>query len=170
LELKETWSFGFAQLISGIRRAQWELEKTFAGRDVPIDSRTGGLGLKGGSSRSVRMKIQLKRAYEPPSNTDGCRILVDRIWPRGVRKEEARIDLWLKDLAPSTVLRKWFAHDSGKWKEFKKRYFAELDGQASAVEELIRKANQGVVTFVYGAKEPRYNNAVALKEYLEILK
>jgi uncharacterized protein YeaO (DUF488 family) len=112
------------------------------------------------------MKIHLKRAYDSPSGSDGCRILVDRIWPRGVRKEEARIDLWIKDAAPSTVLRKWFAHDPVKWKEFKKRYFAELDNQASAVAELLKQANHGVVTLVYGAKDPKHNNAVALKEYL----
>ena|SRR6266550_1845437 len=112
------------------------------------------------------MKIQLKRAYDSPSNSDGCRILVDRIWPRGVRKEDAQIDLWLKNAAPSTVLRKWFAHDPGKWQEFKKRYFAELDNQASAVAVVLKEAGQGVVTFVYGAKDPKHNNAVALKEYL----
>ena len=142
--------------------------------DVPFDLRrfdfrcclAGSQHVARPTGLQVFMKIQLKRAYDPPSNSDGYRILVDRIWPRGVRKEDARVDLWLKDAAPSTVLRKWFAHDPLKWKEFKKRYFAELENQPSPVEELIKRANQGVVTLVYGAKDPNYNNAVALKEYI----
>jgi uncharacterized protein YeaO (DUF488 family) len=113
------------------------------------------------------MKIQLKRAYDPASNDDGWRVLVDRIWPRGIRKEGARIDLWLKEVAPSTALRKWFGHDPTKWREFKKRYFAELADNAPVVEELVKQAKRGLVTLVYGAKDKTHNNALALKEYLE---
>jgi uncharacterized protein YeaO (DUF488 family) len=114
------------------------------------------------------MKIKLKRVYDAPSKSDGCRILIDRIWPRGIRKEKARIDIWLKEAAPSTALRKWFDHDPAKWQEFKKRYFPELDDLGSVVEELLKQANEGVVTLVYGARDPRNNNAVALEEYLAL--
>jgi uncharacterized protein YeaO (DUF488 family) len=113
------------------------------------------------------MRIQLKRAYDAPLSSDGCRILVDRLWPRGVRKKEARIDLWLKEAAPSAVLRKWFNHDPVKWNEFKKRYFAELDNQPSAITELLRQKDRGAVTLIYGARDSEHNNAVALKEYLK---
>jgi uncharacterized protein YeaO (DUF488 family) len=112
------------------------------------------------------MTIQIKRAYDPPSNDDGCRVLVDRVWPRAVRKERAHIDKWLKDVAPSTALRKWFGHDPAKWKEFEKRYFAELDDRTPLVDELFKLANQGPVTFIYGAKDETHNNAVALKNYI----
>jgi uncharacterized protein YeaO (DUF488 family) len=89
------------------------------------------------------MELKLKRAYEPPSKDDGCRILVDRLWPRGLRKGEARIDCWLKEIAPSTALRKWFGHDPGRWEEFQRRYFAELDGRAPVVEELRQRTQAG---------------------------
>ena len=113
------------------------------------------------------MRIQLKRAYDAPLSSDGCRILVDRLWPRGVRKKEVRIDLWLKEAAPSAVLRKWFNHDPVKWNEFKKRYFAELDNQPSAITKLLRQTDRGAVTLIYGARDSEHNNAVALKEYLK---
>lgn len=112
------------------------------------------------------MNVQLKRAYEPPSESDGLRVLVDRLWPRGVRKSGARIERWLKEVAPSTALRKWFGHDPAKWEEFRKRYFAELDERAPVVEELYRQAKQGPVTLVYGARDETYNHAAALKDYL----
>jgi uncharacterized protein YeaO (DUF488 family) len=112
------------------------------------------------------MKVRLKRLYEPASKDDGCRVLVDRIWPRGVRKEEAQIDVWLKEVAPSTALRKWFGHEPARWEEFEKRYFAELNAHPQDVEELVRLAKRGLVTLVYGAKDETHNNAVALKEYL----
>jgi uncharacterized protein YeaO (DUF488 family) len=112
------------------------------------------------------MKIRLKRVYEPASKGDGCRVLVDRVWPRGVRKEEAQIDVWLKEVAPSTALRKWFGHEPARWEEFEKRYFAELNAHPEVVEELVRLAKRGLVTLVYGAKDETHNNAVALKEYL----
>jgi uncharacterized protein YeaO (DUF488 family) len=113
------------------------------------------------------MPIALKRAYEPPASRDGYRALVDRVWPRGITKEALRLDAWLKDLAPSTALRKWFGHDPAKWEEFRARYFRELDGRGPALEELARRAAQGRVTLVFAARDLERNNAVALKDYLE---
>lgn len=112
-------------------------------------------------------KIRLKRAYEKPTAGDGCRILVERLWPRGLSKDAAKLDLWAKDAAPSTDLRKWFDHNSQKWKEFKVRYFAELDASPEVVALIKRRLRQGRVTFVFASKEERFNNAVALNEYLE---
>ncbi len=113
------------------------------------------------------MPIGLKRAYEPPAEGDGYRVLVDRVWPRGVTKDTLRLDAWLKDLAPSTALRKWFAHDPEKWQEFRERYFRELDGLRPALEDLARRAGAGRVTLVFAARDSERNNAVALKDYLE---
>jgi uncharacterized protein YeaO (DUF488 family) len=113
------------------------------------------------------MSIKLKRAYEKPGPEDGLRILVERLWPRGISKENARLDAWMKDVAPSNELRKWYNHDPAKWAEFKKRYFAELDGENDAVEALRKTVRGKKVTFVYGSKEEKYNSAAALKEYLE---
>ena len=116
---------------------------------------------------TVNMAVQLKRVYEKAGGRDGIRVLVDRVWPRGVRKSEADIDLWLKEVAPSTLLRKWFDHDPEKWPEFKRRYFRELDQNKAAVEQLSKMTQNGDVTLVFGAKNEQYNNPVALKEYLE---
>ncbi|MGH7572580.1 MAG: DUF488 domain-containing protein [Gemmatimonadota bacterium] len=113
------------------------------------------------------MTLKLKRAYEPAESGDGFRILVDRLWPRGVSKSSARIDLWLKEIAPSTTLRKWFGHDPAKWTEFRRRYFRELDQNREAIEEIQGHVRRGTVTLVYGAKDEEHNDAVALKEYLE---
>lgn len=110
--------------------------------------------------------IRIKRVYNSPEETDGLRILVDRLWPRGLTKKGAKIDIWLKDVAPSDSLRKWFAHDPAKWDEFKKRYFQELKDKFEAVKTIIDKGKQGTVTLVYGAKDAEHNNAVVLKEYL----
>lgn len=115
------------------------------------------------------MTILLKRAYELPQPGDGFRILVDRLWPRGVAKDSARIDLWLKEIAPSTALRKWFGHDPLKWLEFRDRYYLELRHNPEAVEQLAAHLGRGVVTLVYAAKDTEHNHAVALKEYLESL-
>jgi uncharacterized protein YeaO (DUF488 family) len=95
------------------------------------------------------------------------RILVDRIWPRGLSKDKVNADLWRKDIAPSNSLRKWFAHDEKKWNEFKRRYFIELDKKRELIDIIIGKARQGPITLLYGAKNEKYNNAIALKEYLE---
>lgn len=113
------------------------------------------------------MTILLKRAYASPEPDDGFRILVDRLWPRGVSRNAAHIDLWLKDVAPSTGLRKWFGHDPSKWVEFRERYFLELRRNPEAIGELNEHDRNGVVTLVYGAKDREYNHAVALKAYLE---
>ena len=113
------------------------------------------------------MTVQVKRAYEPPSAGDGYRALVDRLWPRGLSKEDARIDAWLKDLAPSDDLRRWFGHDVERWDEFRERYWQELEEQQAALEELARQANDGRVTLLYGARDTEHNNAVALRDYLE---
>ncbi len=108
------------------------------------------------------MKIEIKRVYEKPGKEDGFRILVDRLWPRGLTKEKAKVDLWLKEIAPSTELRKWFAHDPEKWKEFKKRYLAELKENKEPVLQLKDKIKQGNVTLVYAAKDETHNEAQAL--------
>jgi uncharacterized protein YeaO (DUF488 family) len=112
-------------------------------------------------------RIQLKRAFDPASKEDGCRVLVDRIWPRGLRKEEVQIDDWMKDIAPGTELRKWFRHDPAKWEEFRRRYFAELSHRAELVKKLVEIAKRVPLTLVYSAKEEKHNNAVALREFLE---
>ena len=111
------------------------------------------------------MTVALKRAYEAASDSDGTRVLVDRLWPRGVTKAKARIDVWLKDVAPSTQLRKWFGHDPGKWTEFQRRYRAELKG-SEALAELRKLAREGHVTLVYGAKDEEHNDAVVLAKLL----
>jgi len=111
--------------------------------------------------------IRTKRIYEEPSGDDGARVLVDRLWPRGVSKEEARIDRWEKDLAPTTELRRWFGHDPAKWEEFLQRYRAELEGREEPLARLRREASEGTVTLLYGARDEEHNNAVALKQYIE---
>ncbi|MDD1670321.1 MAG: DUF488 domain-containing protein [Methanomicrobiales archaeon] len=109
----------------------------------------------------------MKRAYEPPSGDDGERVLVDRLWPRGISKERAGIVLWLKEAGPSTELRKWFGHDPARWEEFRRRYWAELSGKPDLIRILKEKAGQGTITLVYGARDELHNNAVALKMFLE---
>jgi uncharacterized protein YeaO (DUF488 family) len=111
--------------------------------------------------------IRLKRAYEQPTRRDGLRILVERLWPRGVRKEQAAVDLWLKELAPSTELRKWFNHEPAKWDEFRKRYWRELERKGDLLALLKYRATEGTLTFVYAAHDEERNSAVVLKDYLE---
>ncbi len=113
------------------------------------------------------MPISLKRAYNKASPEDGKRILVERLWPRGLKKEEAKIDEWLKDLAPTPELRKWYSHDPSKWTEFKKRYWKELDAKKDLFENLARESKEKKVTFVFGSKEEKLNSAAVLKEYIE---
>jgi uncharacterized protein YeaO (DUF488 family) len=110
------------------------------------------------------MEINLKRVYEKPTKEDGTRVLVDRLWPRGLTKQKAKIDLWLKDIAPSTELRKWFGHDPEKWKEFRKRYQKELKENKEQIEILKEQKKKGTVTLVYGAKDEEHNEAIVLKE------
>jgi uncharacterized protein YeaO (DUF488 family) len=110
--------------------------------------------------------IAVKRIYETPAAADGQRVLVDRIWPRGVRKQDAALTLWLKDIAPSDELRRWFGHEPVRWAEFQKRFRAELDGNGEAVEQLRALLGKGRVTLLYGAHDEAHNNAVALAAYL----
>ncbi|MFP3220326.1 MAG: DUF488 domain-containing protein [Candidatus Marsarchaeota archaeon] len=112
------------------------------------------------------MDIRTKRVYEPPSPDDGKRVFVERLWPRGMKKEELKIDYWDKEVAPSTELRKWFSHDPAKWEEFKKRYWDELKGNPR-VEELREWGRRGTLTLLFSAKDKDRNSAIALKEYLE---
>jgi uncharacterized protein YeaO (DUF488 family) len=111
--------------------------------------------------------IRVKRAYDPPDPGDGARFLVDRLWPRGIKKESIYIDGWIKEVAPSDELRKWFGHDPAKWQEFRIRYFAELDEKAAALEPIRQAQREGDVTLIYGARDTEHNQAIALKEYLE---
>jgi uncharacterized protein YeaO (DUF488 family) len=114
-----------------------------------------------------RKMIQLKRVYEEPSQKDGFRILVDRLWPRGLTKARAAVDLWLRDVAPSTELRKWFGHDPAKWKQFQVRYRKELRENKDALELLKQKSKGRTVTLVYGARDVEHNEALVLKKVLE---
>lgn len=111
-------------------------------------------------------EIRLKRAYEEPARGDGLRVLVERLWPRGLSKEKAAVDLWLKEVAPSATLRRWFGHDPRKWDEFQERYWAELDDNRDVVAELRSKVREGTVTFVYAARDEEHNGALALREYM----
>lgn len=113
------------------------------------------------------MSILLKRVYEKALPADGKRILVERLWPRGLKKEDAKIDEWLKDLAPSTELRKWYGHEPSKWVRFKERYWKELETKQAALSKLANESKRSTLTFVFGSKEEKLNNAAALKEYIE---
>lgn len=110
--------------------------------------------------------LRLKRAYEPAEPDDGVRILVDRLWPRGVSKAKAALDDWIKEIAPSTGLRKWFGHDPARWSEFQHRYRAELRGQSAALDRIRARARAGVVTLVYSAHDEQHNDAVVLRAVL----
>lgn len=116
------------------------------------------------------MDIRLKRAYDPPGADDGYRVLVDRVWPRGVSKDDLALDEWAKQLAPSSELRRWFGHDPGRWDEFRRRYAAELEGSdpeaRDVLDRLRARAREGTVTLVYSARDTEHNNAVALGEHL----
>jgi uncharacterized protein YeaO (DUF488 family) len=113
------------------------------------------------------MRIAIKRVYEPAARQDGVRVLVDRLWPRGLSKQRARIDLWLRDVAPSTALRKWFNHDPSRWQTFCARYREELLGKTDLLDSLQQHAKHDRVTLLYGARDKKFNQAVALKIFLE---
>ena len=113
------------------------------------------------------MSLAIKRVYEPVASKDGYRILVDRLWPRGLSKERAAVDLWLKTIAPSTELRQWFGHEPAKWPEFRKKYFAELATHTEELAQIRSEAKRRHVTLVYAARDTEYNDAVALLAYLE---
>ena len=112
-------------------------------------------------------KIRIKRVYEPAEPSDGARVLVDRVWPRGIRKEAAKLTLWLKDIAPSTPLRKWFGHKRERWEEFRQRYRRELDHNSEALGQLRDLSMEGRLTLLFSAHDSTHNNAVALAEYLQ---
>ncbi len=111
--------------------------------------------------------IQTKRVYERPARGDGTRFLVERLWPRGIKKEELPMRAWLKEIAPSQELRKWYAYDPSKWREFKRKYFAELNRQPEAWKLVLEAARRGNVTLLYSARDTEHNSAIALKEYLD---
>ena len=115
------------------------------------------------------MAIKLKRVYDEPKKADGYRILVDRMWPRGLSKDDARIDKWIKDAAPSDQLRTWFHEDSSRWAEFRKRYLSQLKENRESLKPLAKRAQRDRITLVYGSKDTEHNNAVVLKQYLEML-
>ncbi|MER9054189.1 DUF488 domain-containing protein [Mesorhizobium sp. M0213] len=114
----------------------------------------------------MAMELAVKRIYEPPAPDDGQRVLVDRIWPRGIAKQDAALTLWLRDIAPSDALRKWFGHEPARWAEFQRRYSDELDRNGEALAELRALLREGKVTLLYGAHDEAHNNAVALASYL----
>jgi uncharacterized protein YeaO (DUF488 family) len=111
--------------------------------------------------------IKLKRAYEKPAKDDGERVLVERLWPRGVTKDQAKVDLWLKDIAPSAELRKWFGHDPERWVEFRQRYRKELEQKADLIRLLKRKAKEGTITLIYAARDEAHNSALVLRQFLQ---
>jgi len=111
-------------------------------------------------------RLRIKRVYDAPATSDGVRVLVDRLWPRGLSKEQVRIDHWLKDIAPSSELRKWYGHDDSRWDEFKRRYFDELTALDEPVAQLRALINEHTVTLLYSARSVAHNNAIALAEFL----
>jgi len=111
--------------------------------------------------------IKVKRIYDAPAAGDGFRVLVDRLWPRGLSKEKAKVDLWLKEISPSNELRQWYGHDPEKWAEFKKKYLKEIEDQGAAFDLILKKSKAGTVTFLFSSKEEKLNNAQALKEFVE---
>ena len=113
------------------------------------------------------MNIKVKRAYEAPDKSDGTRILVDRLWPRGLTKKKAAIDLWLKEIAPTTELRQWFGHDPDKWQRFRGRYETEIRHNTDLLQRLEHEAREGTITLIYGARDEKHTEALVLKQMLE---
>jgi len=113
------------------------------------------------------MSIQIKRVYEPAAKSDGYRVLIDRLWPRGLKKEAVPLDVWARDLAPSTELRKWFGHEPARWEGFRQRYASELDAQQETWHPIAERAAKHPVTILFGARDEEHNNAVVMKAYLE---
>src|SRR5215471_3215048 len=118
------------------------------------------------SSRISVDHIRLKRAYEPPASDDGIRVLIDRLWPRGVKKSDAAIDEWMKEIAPSTELRKWFSHDPRRWQEFRRRYRSEIHRHPERIDRLRTLAQHGTITLVFSARDEVHNDAVVLRDLL----
>jgi uncharacterized protein YeaO (DUF488 family) len=121
---------------------------------------------RAGTAEGSQMDVVLKRAYEPAAESDGYRVLIDRMWPRGVTKDQARLDEWARELAPSTELRRWFGHDPERFEEFRRRYVEELAAEGKKLDELRDRASSGRVTLVYGAHDREHNDAVVLAELL----
>lgn len=115
-------------------------------------------------------RVWLRRAYEPPTRNDGYRILVDRLWPRGVSKDDLELDEWCRDIAPSDDLRKWFGHDASRWDEFRERYRSEIDEQRDLLDTIVEHTKQGRITLVFGARDEEHNNAVVLRELIDELR
>jgi len=115
----------------------------------------------------TKTEVRIKRVYFEPAEEDGERILVDRLWPRGLTKEKASVDLWLKEIAPSNELRKWFGHDPTRWPEFKRKYIEELKASSEPLEQLRQEATQGTITLLYAARDEEHNEAVVLEELLQ---
>jgi uncharacterized protein YeaO (DUF488 family)/alkylated DNA nucleotide flippase Atl1 len=141
----------------------------FDGRAIPLD-RFGWRANDGAKGRAAGSKarttsIAIKRIYDPPAKMDGTRVLVDRLWPRGIAKTKARVDVWMKEVGPSTALRTWFGHDPARWAEFQRRYHREL-ANSGAVREVADLARRGPITLLFAAKDEEHNNAVALRDYL----
>jgi uncharacterized protein YeaO (DUF488 family) len=113
------------------------------------------------------MNLRIKRVYEPPEKSDGVRILVDRLWPRGLSRDAAQLDHWIRDVAPSTELRKWFGHDPEKWPQFRKRFRAELDAAPESVQALREALGKGTNTLLFAARDEQHNNAVVIRDYLQ---
>lgn len=122
------------------------------------------------ASKAGAQRVFVKRVYEPSVPSDGIRFLVERLWPRGMRKKSLRMNAWLKDIAPSNELRRWFSHDPAKWAEFRRRYFEELKGRRDALQPIVEAEIDGNVTLLYSAHDTEHNNAVALKDYLASLR
>lgn len=140
---------------------------------VPLDGSREAIAprrLATHASGAADARVRVKRVYEPPEPGDGKRILVERLWPRGVRKDDLALDSWLKEVAPSADLRRWFGHDPARWEGFKRRYAAELSAQPGAWETIQREADSGAVTLLFSARDVVHNNAVALKSFLEARK
>ena len=126
-----------------------------------------GLSRPSGLNGPRRVRLRCKRVYDAPAATDGARILVDRLWPRGLTKARARVDHWVREIAPSNELRRWYGHDPAKWAEFRRRYFAELDARPDETRRLRDLIGKAPATLLYSSKEPKLNNATALVEYLQ---
>jgi uncharacterized protein YeaO (DUF488 family) len=154
---------------SDLIRATPAIDVTVPSDDLGF-ARNGSLAMPPGESderpSAMPPDIRLKRAYEPPAATDGTRVLVDRLWPRGMTKAEAAIDRWARDIAPSTALRRWFAHDVDRWEEFRRRYTTELEQHPELLDDLLRLARKGPLTLVFGARDEEHNDAVVLRDVL----
>jgi uncharacterized protein YeaO (DUF488 family) len=136
------------------------------GRRITFSAMPSSRRRKAGQARTRRSTLRVKRIYDPPADEDGVRVLVDRVWPRGLSKEKAQIDHWLKDVAPSTALRRWFGHDPARWAEFRRRYRAELAETAGPLQALRALIRGKRATLLYGARDEQHNQAVVLAEVL----